>query len=85
MVYVTRNPRDACVSMMNHWKVVYGYSGDLATVVDAFLDDEGTGINTPFFHHVLGYWQRRNETNICFITYEEMKNDLASVVRRYGH
>ena len=25
IVYVTRNPRDACVSYYNHWRVLEGY------------------------------------------------------------
>ena len=32
--------------------------------------------------HVLGYWERRNEENVFFITYEEMKKDLQSVIRK---
>ena len=28
------------------------------------------------------YWNMRHLENVCFITYEEMKNDLASVIRK---
>ena len=28
------------------------------------------------------YWNMRHLENVCFITYEEMKNDLASVIQK---
>ena len=28
-----------------------------------------------------GYWERRHEPNILFITYEEMKRDLPDMIR----
>ena len=31
---------------------------------------------------MLGYWERRHEENILFITYEEMKRDLPAVIRK---
>ena len=81
MVYVTRNPRDTCVSLKSHWKVLEGYKGSLDLMVDVFTGDIA-GYYTPFFGHILGYWEKRNEDNICFITYEEMKRDLPAVIRK---
>ncbi len=82
MVYVARNPRDTCVSYMNHWRVLEGYEGDLPAFADAFLADR-CGYYTPFFGHVLGYWERsKTDENLMFVTYEEMKGDLEGVVKR---
>jgi hypothetical protein len=83
MIYITRNPRDSCISNFNHWKVLKGYFGSLDTFVDAFLNDT-CGYYTPFMEHVLGYWSKRHEESIFFVTYEEMKDDLASVIKKLG-
>ena len=47
---------------------------------DAFLRDECVSW-TPFMHNVKSYWDRRNEPNIIFITYEDMKRDLPKVIQ----
>jgi hypothetical protein len=81
MVYVTRNPRDTCISYMGHWKVLHGYKGSTEALVDVFLNGN-SGVYLPFFHQVLGYWNRRDLSNILFITYEEMKRDLPNVIKK---
>ena len=83
IVYVTRNPRDACVSFHNHWKVLSGYRENFETFAEAFLNDIA-GFYSPFMQHVLEYWNMRHSENVCFITYEEMKTDLAAVIRKVG-
>ena len=50
---MTRNPRDACVSLHNHWKVLEGYDGGFEAFADAFINGVA-GYYSPFFHHVLG-------------------------------
>lgn len=39
-------------------------------------------IFTSYWAHVVDYWKMRNESFIFFVTYEEMKRDLAGVLRR---
>jgi hypothetical protein len=80
-IYVTRNPRDAVTSYYNHFQVLKAYTGTFEDFVDAFLKDE-CGIYTPFMHNVLGFWNKRHESNILFLTYEEMKRDLPAVIRK---
>ena len=48
-----------------------------------FLRDKGPFYG-PFFVNVLSYWNRRHQDNILIVHYEEMQQDLSSVVRKVG-
>ena len=101
---MTRNPRDACVSYYNHWRVLEGYKGTFEDFAEAFVNDV-CGYYAPFLPHVKGntvcgthfelsifygsgcsfaeYWEEQKlRKNVFFVTYEEMKRDLRSVVSR---
>merc|ERR1719431_2292256 len=81
VIYVSRNPRDAVVSFYNHWRIMSGFKGNFDIFFNAFIGDV-CGFYTPFIKHVLGYYERRNDPNILFITYEDMKKDISEVIRR---
>lgn len=48
--------------------------------VDDFLNNEI--IYTNFWAHIIDFWKMRHEPFIFFVTYEEMKRDLAGVLQR---
>lgn len=81
LIYVSRNPRDVCVSFYHHWKLFHGWQGSFDTFFDGFVGDV-CGHYAPFFNHVLGYLELQGRPNILFITFEEMKKDLPSVIRK---
>ncbi|XP_019190097.1 PREDICTED: cytosolic sulfotransferase 8-like [Ipomoea nil] len=89
VVYVTRNPKDTLVSMwhfVNRWKGVEEEEKpwELDEAVEKFCD--GVFPCGPYYDHVLGYRMASLERprNVLFVTYEELKSDAKTHVRRLG-
>lgn len=80
IVYVTRNPKDVVVSFFNHYRDFFKYSGSLEEFFGLFLDDLVEF--GPWADHIKEYWQLRDEDNILFLTYEDMKKDLPGCIRK---
>lgn len=83
IIITSRNPKDTCVSYFHHYRNLHSYKGDLESFVKIFLADEV--LYAPFYERILNYWSARHEPNILFFTYEEMKSDLMSVLRKTQH
>lgn len=41
-----------------------------------------TVMYSPFFEHVLGYWKRREESNIMFVKYEDLLKDPVNIIKK---
>ncbi|XP_065352502.1 luciferin sulfotransferase-like [Cloeon dipterum] len=78
--YVVREVKDVIVSYYHHKRFFYGYTADLETFARSFMKDEI--IFCPFWSHVTDFWKIKDEPNILFLSYEEMLQDLAAVVRK---
>ena len=81
VIYVIRNPRDVCQSLLNHYKTYFNFKGNLQTVVDMMTNDNGINFG-PFHKSVLSYWQHRDDENLLIVFYEDMQKDLAGVIRK---
>ncbi|XP_077326748.1 amine sulfotransferase-like [Lithobates pipiens] len=80
IVYVSRNPKDVLVSMY-HFHELYTQLHirlQWETFLDLFLS--GRVIGGSWFDHFRGWHTHKEDYNILFITYEEMKKDLRSAV-----
>ncbi|XP_049956268.1 luciferin sulfotransferase-like isoform X1 [Schistocerca serialis cubense] len=80
VIYVARNAKDTCVSYYHHCKLLEGYKGSFDDFCKLFLGN--SVCFSPFWSHILSFWDRRNEPNILFLKYEDMKKDLPSVIRK---
>ncbi|XP_037089359.1 sulfotransferase family cytosolic 1B member 1-like [Pollicipes pollicipes] len=82
VIYVARNPKDACVS---YYKMLMSDSTlSPETTIEDFvtLYNEGKMVCLPFFPNVLQAWRQRQHPNMLFLTFEEMKRDLRAVIER---
>ncbi|KAF0288786.1 Sulfotransferase family cytosolic 1B member 1 [Amphibalanus amphitrite] len=82
VVYVARNPKDACVSYYHHNRLLrgHGYFGDLELFVEHFMNE--TIVETPFIEHMIEAWNLRHHPNMCFLFFEDMKKDLRAQLRK---
>ncbi|KAM7298647.1 amine sulfotransferase-like [Ixodes scapularis] len=85
-VYVARNPWDCCVSYFNMCRTIPFFKfeeGSLDDFLDAFLTG-GLG-NGDYFEHVRDAYARRNEPNVFFLTYEDLKADTPGMILKLAY
>ena len=81
-ICVVRDPKDVCVSA--HHFIRASGMGPMTPSVPNFVE---WFLSPSFAFHpwgefLAGYWSMRDRDNVLFMTYEEMKKDLAGTVRR---
>jgi aryl sulfotransferase len=95
-IYVARDGRDAFMSMCHHAEIFRDdvranlnavaaeegvppmptWNGDVHAFFAAWL------VRAGFFAHVRSYWDRRDQPNLLFVHYNDLKADLAGEMRR---
>lgn len=82
IIYVFRNPKDVLMSFYHFHKLYtkLHIALDWETFMDMFLS--GRVIGGSWFDHVRGWYTHKEDYNILFMTYEEMKKDLRSAVKK---
>ncbi|XP_077511244.1 3-alpha-hydroxysteroid sulfotransferase-like [Amblyomma americanum] len=85
-VYIARNPWDVCVSfykMASNLSFYEFQDGTFDDFVDVFVSGNfGYG---DYFEHVATGYALREEPDVFFITYEELKNSTREVVLRLAY
>ncbi|XP_055685287.1 luciferin sulfotransferase-like [Lutzomyia longipalpis] len=80
IVYVGRNIKDTAISYYHLYRNVFGYKKTLEDFLEAFLED--AIIFGPLDAHMSDFWNMKDEENIFFITYEDLKRDLPGMIRK---
>ncbi|XP_077490303.1 3-alpha-hydroxysteroid sulfotransferase-like [Amblyomma americanum] len=82
-IYAARNPWDVCVSfyhMMTDVSIWNFQDATFGEFLDAFLEtDLGYG---SYFDHVASGYALKDEPNVFFVTYEEMKRNTRGTILR---
>ncbi|KAM7313911.1 sulfotransferase ssu-1-like [Ixodes scapularis] len=80
-IYITRNPYDCCVSFYYHTKNFPAYQFDNGTF-DEFFDlfVQGRVDYGDYFDHLLSWYAHREDPNVLFVTYEDLKKDSKSCI-----
>lgn len=82
-VYVARNPWDVCVSqfrMCTDFSTSQFQDGTFEEFIEPFIEgDLGYG---SYFDHVASAYALKDEENVFFVTYEELKKDTRGTILR---
>ena len=78
-IYIARNPKDVAASYFHHYQ---GFRYVQTLKWDDFFRwfTDGQVAYGDFFDHVLSWWAHRDEPNILFLKFEDMKRDLQAAV-----
>lgn len=80
IIYVSRGSKDNAISYFHHYNKFHRYHGSKEDFLEAFLDDKI--IFSPQHSHIKDFWFMRDEENILFLTFEEMKSDMMNVLKK---
>uniref|UniRef100_A0A1B6DEM3 Sulfotransferase domain-containing protein n=1 Tax=Clastoptera arizonana TaxID=38151 RepID=A0A1B6DEM3_9HEMI len=78
IIYVARNPKDMCVSYYHFLKLVHNMEGSFTDFCELML--AGKVPIGLIWDHIRGYWERRNDPNILFVKYEDMKKNHREII-----
>ncbi len=82
-IYIARNPKDVVVSFFFH-NIRMSVRKDATLDWDLFFRNfiYGNVEIGDFFDHVLSWWPHRNDDNVLFLMFEDMKKDPRTAITR---
>ena len=80
-IVVMRNVKDTLVSLYHFYRANI-FAGRMTDTFEDFMDLYKRNKTQNWFHWNLGWWKYRDDPNVIFFTYEDMKADDRREVRR---
>ncbi|KAG9465899.1 hypothetical protein GDO78_017556, partial [Eleutherodactylus coqui] len=80
IIYVYRNPKDVLVSYYHFYNLNPKFKSGINWEIFTERFISGKVFGGSWFDHVRGWYTHKEDFNILFVTYEEMKKDLRSAV-----
>ncbi|CAL4082907.1 unnamed protein product [Meganyctiphanes norvegica] len=82
VVYVCRNPRDCILSWLHHNRLFKGtdFTGTLDQFIDIFIKEKW--LHAPYSTHINTAWKVRDNPNLLFLFYEDLKADILGQLKR---
>ena len=77
-IYVARNPKDLATSFYHHFSAFNIPGIEWKEFFEYFLDSKVVFDN--YFDHVLSWWAHKDDNNVLFITFEDMKREPVTTI-----
>lgn len=84
VLYVARDPKDACISFFHHLTHQAPEDGGFPGTLDEFVDDfiQGKIVFGTWQRHIVSWYKFVHDPRFLFLTYAELKASLPKQVRR---
>ena len=80
-LYITRDGLDVAVSYYHHYCNYLDYTGSFNEFYEShFLNLKAQ--DGSWFRHISGWMKEKDNPNVLFLRYEDMKKDLESIIRK---
>lgn len=85
VIYICRQPKDVAVSYYHYEKGSWhlDYKGDFKRYWDHFKNGECSF--GPYFEHIKQAYEKKDEPNILFVFYEDLRKDLAGYIQKIAN
>ena len=77
-IYVARNPKDLATSFYHHYHAYHAPGIEWKEFLEYFL--VGKVEFGDYFDHILGWWAHRDDDNVLFIKFEDLKRDPVTTI-----
>ena len=74
-IYVARNPKDLATSFYHHYRAYHVPGMEWKEFFEYFLVEFG-----DYFDHVLSWWAHKDDDNVLFIKFEDLKQDPVTTI-----